>query len=412
MIEAGQPAPDFTLPDQDGEPVTLVRPARPPRSSSTSTPRPTRRAARRRPAGSATTAPTTRPPARACSASRPTRSSGQDVPRRAGPELHAAGRRGPRGRRGLRDLGREVDVRPDLLGTPRATFIIDPDGVVRPRHPEGLAEDARRGGARALDEAGCRGVAARGAPQRAVEVRERRGQAPEGLPTTRVTSRRPSPAGPAPDDRGEDVAAQVRTATSIATRTRSSGSPGLRASSAASAGASAAAKSSPSVSLRARSAGERSWVSRKRRKPSARAGRPCRPSPRQRTGRGCRRAARGAPPGRWSRAPARRSRSRSEASHLAGAVEEQLLLAAEVVEDRLDRHVGRLGDLGERHRLEAALHEQPRGDVRDGLAQRRFLRSRRPSTAEPAAGLRRAGGGDRVKGGTRTSVPSRELYIH
>lgn len=23
MIEAGQPAPDFTLPDQDGEPVTL-----------------------------------------------------------------------------------------------------------------------------------------------------------------------------------------------------------------------------------------------------------------------------------------------------------------------------------------------------------------------------------------------------
>ena len=33
-------------------------------------------------------------------------------------------------------------------GAQRSTFVIDADGVVAPRHPEGLAEDARRRGAR------------------------------------------------------------------------------------------------------------------------------------------------------------------------------------------------------------------------------------------------------------------------
>ena len=54
MIETGQAAPDFTLPDQDGEPVSLTTIGGRP-SSSTSIPRPTRRAARRRRAGCATT---------------------------------------------------------------------------------------------------------------------------------------------------------------------------------------------------------------------------------------------------------------------------------------------------------------------------------------------------------------------
>ena len=43
---------------------------------------------------------------------------GQALPRQAGPQLHAARRRGPRGRGELRRLGREVDVRKEVLGRP------------------------------------------------------------------------------------------------------------------------------------------------------------------------------------------------------------------------------------------------------------------------------------------------------
>ena len=74
MLETGEAAPDFTLPDQDGDAVTLSATCAAARSSSTSTPRPTPPAARRRPAACATTCPTTTRPARRCSASRPTRS--------------------------------------------------------------------------------------------------------------------------------------------------------------------------------------------------------------------------------------------------------------------------------------------------------------------------------------------------
>ena len=57
--QAGDIAPDFTLPDQSGEPVTLSD-LKGKTSSSTSIPRPTPRAAPPRRAGSETTAPTTR----------------------------------------------------------------------------------------------------------------------------------------------------------------------------------------------------------------------------------------------------------------------------------------------------------------------------------------------------------------
>ena len=72
---AGDTRPRLHAPRPGRQRPSALRPARPARSSSTSTPRPTRPAARRRPAASATTAPTTRQPARSCSASRPTRSS-------------------------------------------------------------------------------------------------------------------------------------------------------------------------------------------------------------------------------------------------------------------------------------------------------------------------------------------------
>ena len=93
------------------------RPARARPSSSTSTPAPTPRAARPRPAASATAAPSTASRARGCSAISPDEAGGADeVRRQVRPRLHPARRRRPRGRRGVRRLGREVDVRQEVHG--------------------------------------------------------------------------------------------------------------------------------------------------------------------------------------------------------------------------------------------------------------------------------------------------------
>ena len=51
-------------------------------------------------------------------------------------ELHPAGRRGPRGLRPLRRLGREVDYGRTYWGALRATFVIDPDGKVAKVFPK------------------------------------------------------------------------------------------------------------------------------------------------------------------------------------------------------------------------------------------------------------------------------------
>ncbi|KAG1247262.1 hypothetical protein G6F68_014274 [Rhizopus microsporus] len=52
-----------------------------------------------------------------------------------------------------------------------------------------------------------------------------------------------------------------------------------------------------------------------------------------------------------------------QSARLLVAVEDQVFLAGEVVEDRLARDPGGLGDLGHRHRLEAAPDDQLGGDV-------------------------------------------------
>ena len=119
MIEAGQRAPDFTLPDQDGEPVSLLRPRAAGPSSSTSIPRPTRPGCTTQACGVRDHLPDYEEAGAVVLGVSPDPvQGGQEVPRQAGAELHAAGRRGPRGLRRLRRLGREVDVRQDLLGRP------------------------------------------------------------------------------------------------------------------------------------------------------------------------------------------------------------------------------------------------------------------------------------------------------
>ena len=52
------------------------------------------------------------------------------------------------------------------------------------------------------------------------------------------------------------------------------------------------------------------------------------------------------------------------------AVEEHVFLAREMVEHRHTPDVGRVGDLVDRHMVEAARHEQSRGDVGDRLTRR------------------------------------------
>ena len=73
MLSAGEIAPDFTLPDQDGNEVRLSILGGH-LSSCTSTRGPIPRAAQSRPAGSAIEAPTTKQRAPGCWESRPIRS--------------------------------------------------------------------------------------------------------------------------------------------------------------------------------------------------------------------------------------------------------------------------------------------------------------------------------------------------
>ena len=141
----GDLAPDFELPDQDGEPVRLSalrgRPV-----VLTSIRRPTPPAARRRRAACATTCRTTTRPARSCSAPHRIPCDRQALPRQAAPELPAAGRRGPLRRRDIRRLDGEVHVRQDLLGRPARHLHHRCRRQGRPRDPEGVAEDPRRAG--------------------------------------------------------------------------------------------------------------------------------------------------------------------------------------------------------------------------------------------------------------------------
>ena len=130
MIESGTKAPDFTLPDQDGNDVSLQRLRRADRrplllsqgrharlhDAGVRDPRPRGRLRRRR-------------RARDRRLARP-RQAGQEVPRRPVAQLHAARRRGPRG---LRPYGTWVEKRCTArsTGAPSAsTFIIDGDGTV------------------------------------------------------------------------------------------------------------------------------------------------------------------------------------------------------------------------------------------------------------------------------------------
>src|SRR4051812_42823305 len=71
----------------------------------------------------------------------------REVPRQAGPQLHAARRRRSRGRRAVRRVGREVDVRADVHGREPLDVRHRRRRDGRPRDPEGVAEDARRPGA-------------------------------------------------------------------------------------------------------------------------------------------------------------------------------------------------------------------------------------------------------------------------
>src|SRR4029453_14442983 len=83
---------------------------------------------------------------------------GQALPRQAGPELPPPRGRGPLGGGDLRRLGGEVDVRKDLLGRPASDLHHRPGRQGRPRHSEGVAEDARRRGPRRPGDAARRGL--------------------------------------------------------------------------------------------------------------------------------------------------------------------------------------------------------------------------------------------------------------
>lgn len=65
--------------------------------------------------------------------------------------------------------------------------------------------------------------------------------------------------------------------------------------------------------------------------------------------------------------PALADHARQHVHALLAAVEEQVLLRAEVVEHRVDGHVGRPRDLGHRDVVEPPHQEQPRRDVGDPL---------------------------------------------
>ena len=111
--------------------------------SSTSTRRTTRPAARSRPASSAT--PTRRSTSAAPTSGGSARrapTSKQRVPREVRPAVHPPRRRGPRGRRGLRLVGREAELRQDVHGR-------RPDDVPRRSRTAGSPGPGRRSSPRA-----------------------------------------------------------------------------------------------------------------------------------------------------------------------------------------------------------------------------------------------------------------------
>src|SRR5262249_8739867 len=62
------------------------------------------------------------------------------------PPVHAPGRHRAQGGRRLRRVGREGDVRPQILGQPALDVLDRRQGQDHPRLPEGVAEDSRRRG--------------------------------------------------------------------------------------------------------------------------------------------------------------------------------------------------------------------------------------------------------------------------
>ena len=141
MIAEGQPAPDFTLPDQDGNAVTLSGLKGSP-SSSTSTPRTTPPAARPRPAPSATPGPTTRRPARRSLGVSPDDvKSHAKFAAQARPGLPAPGRRRDEGLRRRTASGRRRRCTAGRTwASSETTFVIDRGG----RRPEGLPQGQGR----------------------------------------------------------------------------------------------------------------------------------------------------------------------------------------------------------------------------------------------------------------------------
>ena len=146
MLQAGDKAPDFTLPDQDGEEVTLSALRGQtvvlyfyPRAD---TPGCTTQACgiRDRDAEYAAAG------ARVIGVSPDEVEAVEEVRRQVRPRLHPARRRRPRGRRRLRHLGREVDVRQEVHGRRGATFIIDAEGKVATssRRSQPKTHDERR----------------------------------------------------------------------------------------------------------------------------------------------------------------------------------------------------------------------------------------------------------------------------
>ena len=98
---------------------------------------------------------------------------------------------GPQGRGEVRRLGGEVDVRAQVLGRPARDVHHRPGREGREGVSEGLAQEARRAGARALDEmrVGCRRAGASVAPPARAPSR-RRSFSVFGAPERR-SSRRP-----------------------------------------------------------------------------------------------------------------------------------------------------------------------------------------------------------------------------
>ena len=125
VLKPGDKAPAFAARRPGGQHGEARRISRGARCSCTSTRRPTRRVAPPRRAGCATSSARSATPP--CSVSAPTRPTKQaKFDQKYGLGFPAAGRRGPRRGRGVRGVGGEVHVRPQVhghraLGLPRST---------------------------------------------------------------------------------------------------------------------------------------------------------------------------------------------------------------------------------------------------------------------------------------------------